>query len=175
MLTTGYTEGVARPEKEAKTPMGRWARAIRHKAGLSQRAFAEAIGIGWPGTISRWETGDQAIEIESITMIRKAFPNAPPPPIEGMSDPDRSVVFSAEKGTTVDLTEGAIVARDIDREPLILQARLRNAALNAIQEELKAIAKEAAASHQNPTELDADNKARPRPGKSSSGRGKTQT
>lgn len=174
MVTTGYREWVARPEKEAKTPMARWVRGIRHAAGLSQRKFAEAIGVEWVGTISRWETGDQKVEIDSMTLILRAFPDSPPPPVAGMSDLDRSVApATMNQGTAnVELTDGAIVARDVDSEPREIRARLRNAALLAIQEEKKRIAEEA---RRNPTELDADRKARPRPGKVSSGLVKTRT
>lgn len=162
---------MGRTPKPSPNERAQWVRDVRTKiAHQTQAQFAAAID-SHEKTISRWETGYYVPEWDSIEKILKAFPSAPRPPFapdNGMSDPDRSLVpAGTSQGTNVELTDGAIVARDVDSEPKQFRARLRNAALLAIQEEKKRIAEEA---RRNPTEPDADEEARPRPGRSSSGR-----
>lgn len=125
--------------------MAAWVRKIRLGAKLSQAEFGARLRAEphvSPVTVSKWETGEQRIETNSIGLIRKAFPESPPPPLPGMSDPPAisGVSDDTDNATgdyNVTTAEGQTVGRELDEiEDGPLRKRARNAALAAIESEM---------------------------------------
>jgi transcriptional regulator with XRE-family HTH domain len=151
MMTTGYSDGVARKTKPALTPMGQWVRAIREGARLTQAEFGARLRSAedpvHPTTVTRWERGVMGMDVGSIVLITKAFPNAPRPPLDGVSDPDRTVPSDHNEGDYIVKTDqGRIIAKMIDA---IEDEGARTDAMLACAAELK----------KNPSELGAGKRA----------------
>lgn len=141
---TGYADGVSRKPKEAKTEMGKWVRAVRTMNGLSQDEFGATLRPAKPihrTTVNKWERGHMGQHSSSITLILKAFPDSPRPPLDGVSDPPGipGVHVSTDETTgeyNVMTTEGQTVGRELDEiDDVPLRKRARNAALAAIESE----------------------------------------
>lgn len=145
--TNRYADEVSRKNKEPKTEMGKWVRGVRTSHGLSQDDFGAALRPARPihrTTVNKWERGHMGQNTSSITLILKAFPDSPRPPLDGMSDPSAISSVSADTddqdgGYSVKTTEGQYVGREIDEiEDVALRKRARTAALAAIQAEVAA-------------------------------------
>lgn len=108
--------------RKPKTPpneLAAWVRAVRKENSLSQDAFGAQLNPDKPihrTTINRWERGQMGQRWKSIELIRKAFPKAPSPPVNGVSDPDRrlSSLPAAEGDYIVQTDQGRIVAKALD-------------------------------------------------------------
>lgn len=146
MTTTDYTVRVpADPKEPPSSPLGRWVWEIR--GPLSQEAFAEKVGVHWV-TVNRWESRGAGMHQRSVDRILKAFPNAPRPPINGVSDPGGKVSEAPKPGGyEVQTEEGKFLARKIDAMHEDERTEALRLCLNALKE------------LQNPHELGADTKA----------------
>jgi DNA-binding transcriptional regulator YiaG len=71
MLMT-IPRGRGRPRKEQKplTPAQEEIGQIRQRLGLTQEAFAEAIGV-IPNTVSRWERGERDVSRSVLKLARR--------------------------------------------------------------------------------------------------------
>ena len=86
----------------------------RKKAGLSQEALAEQIGVSRQA-ISKWETGDAVPEINKLLLLANAFHvttdwllNEDEPEENKGSEPEAAEAKSTEKPTWVDALPGVI-------------------------------------------------------------------
>lgn len=138
MQTTGYSIAMARPTKAAPPGLPTWVREIRTTEGLTQAEFGARLRSEpavHPTTITRWERGAMRLDLASIALIRKAFPGYAPPPVEGLSDPDRMV--SADDNAeryAVKTDQGRIIAKAIDAiEDEATRTRVMRACLDALE------------------------------------------
>jgi transcriptional regulator with XRE-family HTH domain len=138
MTATVYSDGVSRRPNAPATAIGAWVRNVRESHGLSQEEFGARLRPSRPvhfTSVNRWEGGKQGIRYSNIQLIRKAFPDAPPLPVDGLSDPSATVPPAAKKGRyEVESEQGTFVAKIFDAMPKEERTEALRVCLNALKE-----------------------------------------